>query len=303
MGEGLSSPGGPPGADAAARARLVARLRGAGCVFAEDEAALLLAASDDGRRLERLVARRVAGEPLEQVLGWAEFRGLRVRVAPGVFVPRRRTALLVTRALALLGVGAVDPEDGGAPSGRAGATGHGRARRPVVVDLCCGTGALGMALAGEAAAAGLSVELHAADVDAAAVACAAGNLAGVGAVHAGDLFDALPLGLRGRVDVLLANVPYVPSREIVHLPPEARDHEARVALDGGPDGLDVLRRVVAGAAHWLARGGSLLSEVSEAQLDAAVSVLRGAGLDARPVHDDATGATGVIGSRPEAGPS
>src|SRR3954462_3557379 len=101
---------------------VVARLRAAGCVFAEDEARLLLAgAAPDA--LDALVARRVAGEPLEPLLGWAEFCGLRVAVAPGVFVPRRRTEALVEEAVALFRPGAV------------------------VVDLCCGSGALGLAVA------------------------------------------------------------------------------------------------------------------------------------------------------------
>src|SRR5689334_23908601 len=171
---------------------VVARLRAAGCVFAEDEARLLLVEAGSPDALEALVARRVAGEPLEQVLGWAEFCGLRVAVAPGVFVPRRRTEALVEEAVAL--------------------SRHGG----VVVDLCCGSGALGLAVATSVA----DVELHAADVDPAAVACAAANIAGVGGrAHAGDLFEALPPGLRGRVDLLLANVPYVPSDAVAFMPP------------------------------------------------------------------------------------
>src|SRR5690606_31702571 len=110
-----------------------------------------------------------------------------------------------------------------------------------------GTGAVGaavLAAAGEAVA-----ELHAADVDPAAVACARTNLP-TAQVHAGDLWDALPAALRGRVDVVAANAPYVPTDEIATMPPEARDHEARVALDGGPDGLELHRRVAAGARDW-----------------------------------------------------
>ncbi|WP_435738512.1 putative protein N(5)-glutamine methyltransferase [Cellulosimicrobium sp. PMB13] len=279
------------GAPAVDRPDVVARLRSAGCVFAEDEAALLLdAASSDGA-LDALVARRVAGEPLEQVLGWAEFRGLRVHVTPGVFVPRRRTSLLVAEALALL---ARRRRAGRASSGTPG--GHDPAR-PLVVDLCCGTGALGLALATEAAAAGDPVELYAADVDPDAVACAARNVAPVGGtVSGGDLFDALPAALRGRVDVLLANVPYVPTDEIAHLPPEARDHEHRVALDGGADGLDVLRRVAADAATWLSPGGHLLTESGEAQAAGAAEILERAGLSVRVVRDDEIGATAVVGT-------
>ncbi|MFS4095504.1 putative protein N(5)-glutamine methyltransferase, partial [Streptomyces sp. AF1A] len=102
-----------------------------------------------------------------------------------------------------------------------------------------------------------------------------------GRAHQGDLYDALPAGLRGRVGVLTANVPYVPTTEVPLLPAEARDHEPRAALDGGADGLDVLRRVAAGAAQWLAPGGCLLSETSERQAPAAVEAFTRAGLATR----------------------
>jgi len=249
---------------------VVAQLRAAGCVFAEDEARLLLAQARTPAELDAMVGRRVAGVPLEHVLGWAEFRGLRIAVTAGVFVPRRRTELLVEEAIALARPGAV------------------------VVDLCCGSGALGLAVA-------MSVEraeLHATDVDPAAVACAAGNVAAVGGrTYVGDLFTPLPAGLRGRVDLLLANVPYVPSGAIALMPPEARLHEARVALDGGADGLDVARRVVAEAPRWLAPGGSLLFETSEDQAPSAVDAVVTAGLVARVVTDDERGATVVTGGR------
>jgi release factor glutamine methyltransferase len=176
-----------------------------------------------------MAGQRAAGLPLEQVLGWAEFCGLRITVAPGVFVPRRRTEFLVQQALALARPGAL------------------------IVDLCCGAGAIGAALA-----AGVErAEVHAADIDPAAVRCARQNLP-AGRVYQGDLYEPLPAALRGRVQVLTANVPYVPTGEIGYLPPEARVHEPPAALDGGPDGLDVLRRVAAGAPGWLAPGGHLL---------------------------------------------
>ena len=180
---------------------VVGRLRAAGCVFAEDEARLIAAQATTTRELDALVARRVAGEPLEQVLGWAEFCGLRISMAPGVFVPRRRTAFLVQQAVA-------------AVTARTGTEAHEPARPPVVVDLCCGAGAVGAAVA---AALG-EVELHAADVDATAVRCARLNLAGVGQVYQGDLFAALPPSLRGSVDVLVANAPYVPTDAIRLMP-------------------------------------------------------------------------------------
>jgi release factor glutamine methyltransferase len=250
---------------------VVPRLRAAGCVFAEDEARLLVAAAGTAAELDALVDRRVAGEPLEHLLGWVEFSGLRITVAAGVFVPRRRTEVLVEAAVDLARPGGV------------------------VVDLCCGSGALGVAVA----AAVDGVELHAADVDPAAVDCARRNVAHIGGhVHAGDLYAALPPALRGRIDVLLANVPYVPSDAIALMPPEARLHEARVALDGVVDGLDVARRVIAGAPLWLAPGGSLLFETSQDQAPTAAAVVAAAGLVARVVTDDDRGATVVVASQP-----
>jgi release factor glutamine methyltransferase len=252
-------------------AAVVARLRAVGCVFAEDEARLLVAEARSPARLEALVRRRVAGEPLEHLLGWAEFCGLRIAVTPGVFVPRRRSELLVDEAAA------------SAPS------------RAVVVDLCCGSGAVAAALTARLDRA----EVHASDVDPAAVACARRNLPD-GSVHTGDLFDALPTALRGRVDVLVANVPYVPSDAIALMPPEARQHEPRTALDGGTDGLDVARRVVAGAPAWLAPGGSVLFEVGEEQVPAATAIVAAAGLVPRVATHDEIGATVVIGTGPPA---
>jgi release factor glutamine methyltransferase len=248
---------------------VVAALRAVGCVFAEDEAELLLlAAAGDPAELEALLARRVTGEPLEHILGWAEFCGLRIAVAPGVFVPRRRTEALAAQAAARSRPGAV------------------------VVDLCCGSGAVGAAVADAVP----DIELHAADVDAAAAACARHNLPGA-RVHAGDLFAALPADLRGRVDVLVANAPYVPTSAIDSMPPEARDHEPAVALDGGDDGLAVLRRIVAGAPDWLAPGGALLFETGTTQAADAVAAVRRAGLTPRVVEDDERGATVVVGTR------
>ncbi|MEU5824227.1 putative protein N(5)-glutamine methyltransferase [Streptomyces sp. NPDC047803] len=253
---------------------LVTILRSAGCVFAEDEAALIAATAGRPAEVAVMAERRAAGHPLEHVLGWAEFNGLRIAVDPGVFVPRRRTEFLVDRAVAL----APDPA--------------------VVVDLCCGSGALGAALA---AALG-RVELHAADVEPAAVRCARRNIGERGHVYEGDLFAPLPGALRGRVDVLLANVPYVPSEDVALLPAEARVHEPLVALDGGGDGLDVLRRVAAGAPRWLAPGGSLLVETSERQAEHAARVLAESGLVARVDSCEERYATVVTGTR-AAGPA
>jgi release factor glutamine methyltransferase len=261
---------------------IVSRLRAAGCVFAEDEARLLASAARTPEDLAAMVDRRVAGLPLEHVLGWAEFCGLRIAVDPGVFVPRRRTEFLVRQAADLV-------RRAVSPAGQALAP-----RRAVVVDLCCGSGALGVALV----AAQNHVDLYAADIDPDAVRCARRNVAAVGGqVFEGDLYEPLPAMLRGGVDILLANVPYVPTGEIGLLPPEARCYETRVALDGGADGLDVLRRVTAGASSWLAPGGHLLFETSEQQAPRAVETVARSGLIPRLASCDAMNATVVVGTR------
>ena len=285
---------------------VVARLRAAGCVFAEEEARILTDAARAPAELDAMVARRAGGEPLEQVVGWAEFAGLRVLVDPGVFVPRRRSEFLVSVAVQL-----------------AAADGGGAVPR-VVVDLCCGTGALGLAVAAQLSEGELpeggrrgsgaggpasaavrlhGVELHAADLDPAAVACARRNVGPAGGhVYAGDLFAALPGALRGRVDILICNAPYVPTTEIAFMPAEARDHEALMALDGGLDGLAVLRRAAAGAPGWLAPGGVLLVETSDRQAAAMAAEMAGAGPTAQVREDDDWGPPwSRAGSRPLSG--
>jgi release factor glutamine methyltransferase len=227
---------------ARARAEATHRLRAAGCVFAEEEAAALSAAAVDEETLCGLVSRRAAGEPLEQVVGYADFCGLRIRLRPGVFVPRVRSELLV----------------------RLAADAAHRVTDPIVVDMCCGSGALGAAVSRLVPRA----SLHACDVSAAAVACARDNLADDGAqVHLGDLFTALPATLRGRIDVLVANVPYVPTGHLALLPAEARLHEPRTA-------------------RWLAGTGVVLSEITRAQVPAATAALRAAGLHPAIDEDD-----------------
>ena len=254
---------------------VVARLRAAGCVFAEEEARLLLAEAP-ADRLASWVDRRVAGEPLEHVLGWVSFDGLRMAVGPGVFVPRRRSELLVRQAVAAL---------------RARDDEH---RPPLVVELCCGVAAV-------AAAVGHRVPgavLHAVDVDPAAVAHARRNLAPVGGTAwLGDLDGPLPADLRGRVDVLVANAPYVPTDEVAFMPSEARDHEPLRALDGGPDGVDVQRRVVAAAPRWLAATGVLVVETSRRQAPVTAAAFRAAGLTARVVRSERLDGTAVVGGR------
>ena len=264
---------------------LVRRLRAAGCVFAEEEAALILAQAEDPAEVDRLATAREGGLPLEQVLGWAGLAGIRVRLEPGVFVPRRRTELMVAEALAAgLALSAAS----------AGSADH----RPVVLlDLCCGSGAVAAAVAHGLRTSGAVVDITASDVDPVAVRCASGNLPGARVLQ-GDLFDALPVDLRGRVDVLTANVPYVPTGSLALMPREAREHEPRLSLDGGTDGLAVLRRVAAAAPAWLAPGGTLLVETSEHQQPAALEALEHAGLVGAVRSDDDLGAVVVLGTRP-----
>lgn len=249
---------------------IVNRLQAAGCVFAEDEARLLISTAMTPAELAAMVERRVAGLPLEHVIGWVEFCGLRIAVDPGVFVPRYRTEFLVRQAAVL-----TRPGD-------------------VVVDLCCGSGALGTVLA----AMQERIELYASDIDPAAVRCALRNVTAAGGhVYEGYLYEPLPAILRGRVDVLVANAPYVPTEAIELLPQEARIHEALVALDGGTDGLDIQRRIAAEASLWLAPGGHLLVETSERQAPQTVEIFTCNGLITQLASSEELDATVVIGMK------
>ncbi|GAA1984077.1 putative protein N(5)-glutamine methyltransferase [Catenulispora subtropica] len=252
---------------------VVTRLRAAGCVFAEEEAELLIEAAPDARALDGLIARRCGGEPLEHVVGWAAFCGLRIAVGPGVFVPRRRSEFLMETALAL-----------GRDAG-------------VVLDLCCGAAPFATVLADRLP----DAAVHAADIDAGQTAYARRNLAPFGGrahVYEGDLYAALPKALRGTVDLLVVNAPYVPTSAIATMPAEARAHEPLASLDGGPDGLDLHRRIAAGAPEWLAPGGHVLIETSDAQAETTLAAFQGAGLKASIVEDDDVEATVVIGTEP-----
>ena len=143
------------------------------------------------------------------------------------------------------------------------------------------------------------VELYAVDIDPDAAACARRNVAAAGGqVYEGDLDEPLPATLRGRVEILVANAPYVPTEEVGLLPPEAREHEPRVALDGGADGLDILRRVTVAAPLWLAPGGHLLVETSERQAPQIVETVACNGLIPRVVSSEELNATVVIGTMP-----
>jgi len=246
-----------------------AALRAAGSVFPEDEAQLLISAAQTPADLATMLERRADGLPLEHVLGWAEFCGLRIAVDPGVFVPRPHTEFLVGQAVAL-----APPE-------------------AVVVDLCCGAGAIGVAVVASLDRA----VLHAVDIDPAAVRCARRNVPANARVYEGDLYEPLPADLRGRVDVLVANAPYVPTDSIQLMPREARDHEPLLALDGGADGLDVVRRVTEAAPLWLAPGASLLIETSERQAEQAVETAAGNGLISRMARPEEMNAAVLIATR------
>ncbi len=283
-----------PAPAALTRSAVVTRLREAGCVFAEDEAQLLTSAAATPADLAAMVDRRAAGLPLELVLGWASFCGLRIAMDPGVFIPRRRTEFLVREAAAVAraAAGAAQP-------------------RAVVVDLCCGSGAIGAAVAKlaagpahpagparGAAGPGRRVELHAVDINPAAIRCACRNVAAAGGrVYEGDLYEPLPATLLGGVHVLVASPPYVPAGEIGLLPREARRYEPQAALDGGADGLDIARRVIAAARPWLAPGGQLLVELSEHQASRAAEAVARSGLVPRVASSAELDATIVIGTR------
>lgn len=249
---------------------LVSRLRAAGCVFAEEEAAQLRAAAETPDRLEAMVERRVAGEPLEHVLGWVELEGTRLAVGPGVFVPRQRTRVLV---------GAVLGQIADLPG-------------PLVVELCCGVAPVATIVA----RARPDAEVWASDIDPVAVGFARRNL-GTDRAVVGDLFDGLPGALRGRVDVVVANAPYVPTDELVLMPVEAREHEPRHALDGGGDGLDLHRAIAAGAPEWLAPGGAVIIETSRRQAAATAGALADAGLSTTVHREEEIDGTAVVGRR------
>jgi release factor glutamine methyltransferase len=240
---------------------LVSRLRSAGCVFAELEASELRAHVSPPD-LEAAVRRRVAGEPLEYVVGWADFAGVRVRVRPPVFVPRPGAEPLVVLALSEV---------------------HRRDGRAVVVDVGCGSGAIAAAIG--TAVPGVTLLGTDADVD--AVRCARDN--GV-AVHLGDWLDALPTRWHRGVDVAVAHLPYVPTGALDQVARDYREAEAATALDGGVDGLDPLRAVLTQLDRWLAPAGVLLTLAADAQTPAVRTVLDEVGRAGRPWDGDGLGA-------------
>jgi release factor glutamine methyltransferase len=210
-------------------------LSSAGFIAAEDEAQELLeCAAGDRQRLDSLVARRLTGEPLAWITGRISFCGLEICVDPGVYVPRWQSEAIARRAAQRL------PQDGTA------------------IDLCTGTGAIARTLISHHPGA----RILASEIDQRAVACAAAN--GV-EVYLGDLFDPLPQTLEGRVDVVVGVVPYVPTPALPLLQRDTFAFESALAYDGGPDGTDILRRVLRDAPRFLRRGGALLLELGGQQ--------------------------------------
>jgi release factor glutamine methyltransferase len=226
---------------------VVERLAAAGCVAAEEEAEEFLAAAPDDVTLETWLRRREQGEPPAWITGTTRFCGQTLHVAPGVYVPRLQTEELARRAAALL------------PA-------HGLA-----IDLCTGAGAIAAHLIAEVPTA----TVIGVDVDHCAAACARHN--GVPTV-VGDV-DAPPVRGRASFDVVTAVAPYVPTDDVRLLPADVQRHEPRVALDGGDDGLDIVRQVVALAARLLRPGGWLLTEVGGDQDEALTRTLAAHGFD------------------------
>ncbi|BAS06957.1 release factor glutamine methyltransferase [Arthrobacter sp. Hiyo4] len=254
------------------------RLRSAGCVFAEEEARLLLAAVSGPAEIAAAVEQRVAGYPLEHILGWAEFCGLRIELDAGVFVPRRRTGLLVNEAAALLSADAKREHLGGA-------------EQPVVVDLCCGSGAVGLpspsGFRGWSSMRRTLTRLR--------WPAPAGTLAVwvVRSTRATCLRRCRPPS--GADQCNGCQRPYVPTGAIESMPHEAREHEPLWSLDGGTDGLEFHRRVAAEATEWLRPGGNLIIETSERQAGGTSSILAHAGFAVRTVRSEELDGTAVVG--------
>jgi release factor glutamine methyltransferase len=226
-------------------------------------------------RFEAAVARRARREPLQQILGWEEFRGLRLRVTPDVLVPRPETEVLVERALDLL------PPPGAAP---------------LVADVGTGSGCIACAIARERA----DTWVVALDASLPALAVAAENVRALGLERRVRLVAADLLAALGpaRFDLVAANPPYLPTELVAALAPEVREHEPFLALDGGPDGLAAIRAVVDGAARVLVPGGALVLETAGgAQAHAVAGLLAGRGFTGIDVRRDLTGTERIVSAR------
>lgn len=254
------------------RGGLVARLRAAGVPTPEVDARLLARhAGGDAALLERLVARRAAREPLQLIVGAVGFRYLEIAVEPGVFIPRPETEVLAGAALERLPAGGV------------------------AVEPCTGSGAVACAVAQE----GRPARVVATDCDPRAVALARRNAAAFPVVEVvlGDLLEPVEASLRGRVDVLVANPPYLAAGEVDGLEPEVAVHDPHVALVAGPTGHEVCDALVDAAPGWLARGGWLLLEVDPSRAAATAARCGAVGLAAVAVLPDLTGRDRVVVAR------
>ncbi len=227
-------------------------------------------------RYAHAVSRRARREPLQRILGWEEFRGVRVRLTDAVLVPRPETETLVEWALALL------PPPG--------------ARRLLAIDLGTGSGCIACALASERP----DLDVIAVDVSPAAAAVARDNAQALGlaarvGVVAADLLDGIrDLG----ADLIVSNPPYLPSALVPELPPEVRIHEPRLALDGGADGLALIRRIATTARRYLRPSGALAVETAGGdQTEAAAALLRAAGWDRVAVRADLVGIDRFVAGR------
>ncbi len=237
---------------------MIDRLTAAGCLAAEEEAEELIAAARDEATLEASVRRREAGEPLAWITGTMRFCGQTVRVDPGVYVPRMQTEELATRGAELLAT----------------------CDRPSrAVDLCTGSGAVAVHLMAAVPVA----TVVAVDSDRLAADCARRN--GVLTVI-GDLGQPIA---RCAFDVVTAVAPYVPTTDLRFLPADVQRYEPRIALDGGSDGLDLVRRVVASAAGLLRPGGWLLTEVGNEQDRGLAATLEACGFGAAETWSDEDG--------------
>lgn len=247
---------------------LVERLRSAGCVFAEQEAHVLLRAAA-GAELERLCARREAGEALEHLVGEVEIDGEMLAVGPGCFVPRQRTLALIDAAIH-----------------------EARSRRsPVVVEAYCGVAPVA-ALIGRRVP---GARLHVSDQDERPLIHARANLPADAGVHRGSGLGALPAQLAGTIDLIAAVPPYVPSAQLDLMPRDAREQEPETALVAGEAGLDEVRRVLREAPRWLAPGGVLLLEMHRGQAPGVLAEARRQGCFDAAGHQVANdGETAVV---------
>lgn len=246
-------------------------------------------------KLDGMVERRLAGEPLQYVLGQWQFLGLELFVDRRVLVPRPETEVVAQRAVdeaVRLGLrrGTADPWASAATS-------------EVVVDLGTGSGALALALASELP----DAEVWAVDVSDDALAVVRANVAGVGGgvaprvrVASGSWFDALPDELRGRVRVLVTNPPYIAEHEVSSLPATVIDWEPYGALVSGPTGLEAIEAIVAGAPAWLADAAVLVCELAPHQADAAAALARVAGFAEVEIAADLTGRDRMLVARTRA---